>query len=82
MTAADRRKPAKSPAERKRDERRRKRAGQALFRLMLNREAVEEALMETGHLREWDTDDHRKLEEAISTAFIELFIRLVTRDKV
>ncbi len=66
----------RTPAERQRDRRARRRRGEVVFPIALPEEAVRDILIETGRLKEWDDDDRQRLTEALG----DLFRDYVTRD--
>lgn len=70
---------AKTAAQRKRDQRDRRRAGVDIFRLRLPREMIRDGLVETGELAAWDDEDPKALDEAFNR-YIYNHFRSVTRD--
>jgi len=65
--------PAKTPAERQRDLRARRRDDLAIFRLRLPRELVRDALLEEGEIGEWDDGDDSALQEALHRLILRTF---------
>lgn len=71
--------PAKSAAQRKRDERDRRRNGEDIFRLHLPRSAVIDSLIELGELAEWSEDDPQEVAQALRRLVLSRLPN-VTRD--
>lgn len=64
---------SKTPAERQRELRARRREDLAIFRLRLPRELVRDVLLEEGELAEWDDDDDRLMEDALHRLILRTF---------
>lgn len=79
MMSGDSHQRAKTPAQRKRDERDRRRAGLDLIKLQLPRELVREGLLETGELSDWNDNNPSEIEAGLERLLLRLF-RNVTRD--
>ncbi|MBZ9603962.1 hypothetical protein [Phyllobacterium chamaecytisi] len=75
----DHTRPAKTAAQRQRDQRARKRAGVDIFRLRLPREMIRDGLVEIGELAEWDDGNPEKLDQALHR-YVYNHFRSVTRD--
>ncbi len=71
--------PARTAAQRKRDERARKRAGDDIFRLRLPRSAVIDSLIELGELAEWSENDPQEVDQALRRLVLSR-LPFVTRD--
>ncbi|MHC1547783.1 hypothetical protein [Phyllobacterium sp. K27] len=76
----DETRPAKTAAQRKRDQRTRERAGEDIFKLKLPRYLVVDGLVEMGKLEEWNDNDRQEAERALERLILSL-LPTVTRDQ-
>lgn len=72
--------PARTAAQRKRDERDRRRAGEDIFRLSLPLSDVADTLIEFGELTEWDEQDHKAVSRALRRYLLGHFSSMSQRD--
>ena len=77
MSDIDRPKP-RTDAERSRDRRKRKAAGEAILRLKVKKGETADRLVKAGFLRQWDSEDPVQIANAIGVALEKLLG--VTRD--
>jgi hypothetical protein len=56
----------KTPAQRQREARQRRRNGDAVFRVVVPKQLVQEALLDAGEVPEWSDEDQIELERALT----------------